>query len=57
MQAVHHRYDISVKVWELLEPPLPGREGTQGVTPVIIEIFSMRFLDLANGCVAARFDI
>ena len=43
MKAPHRRHDISDKVWELLEPHLPGREGTRGVTAVIIEIFSMRF--------------
>ena len=32
MQAVHRRHDISDRVWELLEPHLPGRKGTRGVT-------------------------
>ena len=32
MQAAYHRHDISDRVWELLEPHLPGREGTRGVT-------------------------
>ena len=32
MQPAHHRHDISDRVWELLEPHLPGREGTRGVT-------------------------
>ena len=32
MQAVHRRHDISDSVWELLEPHLPGRNGTRGVT-------------------------
>ena len=32
MEAAHRRHDISDKVWELLEPHLPGREGTRGVT-------------------------
>ena len=32
MQAVHRRHDISDSVWELLEPHLPGRKGTRGVT-------------------------
>ena len=32
MQAVHRRHDISDRVWELLEPHLPGRKGTHGVT-------------------------
>lgn len=32
MQAAHHRHDISDKVWELLEPHLPGRAGVRGVT-------------------------
>lgn len=32
MQAAHRRHDISDRVWELLEPHLPGREGTRGVT-------------------------
>ena len=32
MEAAHLRHDISDKVWELLEPHLPGREGTRGVT-------------------------
>ena len=32
MKAAHRRHDISDKVWELLEPHLPGREGTRGVT-------------------------
>ncbi|MGN0779235.1 MAG: IS5/IS1182 family transposase, partial [Aristaeellaceae bacterium] len=31
MQAVHRRHDISDRVWELLEPHLPGRKGTRGV--------------------------
>ena len=32
MHAAYHRHDISDRVWELLEPHLPGREGTRGVT-------------------------
>ena len=32
MQAAHRRHDMSDKIWELLEPHLPGREGTRGVT-------------------------
>ena len=32
MQAAHRRHDILDKVWALLEPHLPGREGTRGVT-------------------------
>ena len=32
METAHRRHDISDKVWELLEPHLPGREGTRGVT-------------------------
>ena len=28
--AVHRRHDISDHVWELLEPHLPGREGSWG---------------------------
>ena len=31
MEAAHRRHDISDKVWELLEPHLPGREGTRDV--------------------------
>ncbi len=27
MTQTHRRHDISDKVWELLEPHLPGREG------------------------------
>ena len=32
MQCAHRRHDISDRVWELLKPHLPGREGTRGVT-------------------------
>ena len=32
MQAAHRRHDISESDWELLEPHLPSREGTRGVT-------------------------
>ena len=32
LQPVHRRHDISDRVWELLEPHLPGRKGTRGVT-------------------------
>ena len=32
MQAAHHRHDISDRLWELLEPHLPGRDGVRGVT-------------------------
>lgn len=32
MNYTHRRHDISDRVWELLEPHLPGREGTRGVT-------------------------
>lgn len=32
MQSTLHRHDISDKIWELLEPHLPGRKGTRGVT-------------------------
>ena len=32
MQAAHRRHDMSDKVWELLEPHLPGQKGTRGVT-------------------------
>lgn len=31
MQAAQRRHDISDKVGELLEPQLPGRDGTRGV--------------------------
>ncbi|SEQ46450.1 hypothetical protein SAMN05421510_105717 [Nitrosomonas ureae] len=31
MTQVHRRHDISDKVWALLEPHLPGREGSWGV--------------------------
>ena len=31
MQCAHRRHDISDRVWELLKPHLPGREGTRGV--------------------------
>ena len=30
MPLVHHRHDISERVWELLEPHLLGRKGTWG---------------------------
>jgi transposase len=30
MKSAHHRHDISEKVWSLLEPHLPGREGVWG---------------------------
>jgi transposase len=30
MELVHHRHDISDKVWALLEPHLPGRPGDWG---------------------------
>ena len=30
MAQAHRRHDISDKVWELLEPHLPGREGSWG---------------------------
>ena len=30
MTQVHRRHDISDKVWVLLEPHLPGREGSWG---------------------------
>jgi transposase len=30
MALAHRRYDISDSVWELLEPHLPGREGSWG---------------------------
>jgi transposase len=29
-KSAHHRHDISDRVWQLLEPRLPGREGTWG---------------------------
>ena len=32
MEAAYRRHDISDKVWELLEPYLPDREGTRGAT-------------------------
>ena len=32
MQTAHRRHDISDKVWEFLEPHLPGREAIRGVT-------------------------
>lgn len=32
MDAAHRRHDISDHIWELLEPHLPGREGTRGAT-------------------------
>ncbi len=32
MKYAHRRHDISDRVWELLKPHLPGREGTRGVT-------------------------
>ena len=30
MEASYHRHDISDKVWELLEPHLPGQRGQWG---------------------------
>ena len=30
MVSAYHRHDISDRVWELLEPHLPGREGAWG---------------------------
>ena len=30
MNSIHRRHDISDKVWALLEPHLPGREGAWG---------------------------
>jgi transposase len=30
MTAAYHRHDLSDHVWSLLEPHLPGREGTWG---------------------------
>lgn len=30
MVAAHRRHDISDKVWDLLEPHLPGRKGSWG---------------------------
>lgn len=30
MEAAHRRHDITDKVWEILEPNLPGREGCWG---------------------------
>ncbi|MEK6735097.1 MAG: IS5/IS1182 family transposase, partial [Pseudomonadota bacterium] len=30
MKTSHRRHDISDKVWGLLEPHLPGREGSWG---------------------------
>ncbi|MEO7860762.1 MAG: IS5/IS1182 family transposase, partial [Nitrospirales bacterium] len=30
MTASHRRHDISDKIWELLAPQLPGREGVWG---------------------------
>ena len=30
MISAHHRHDISDRVWKLLEPHLPGREGVWG---------------------------
>jgi len=30
MTQIHRRHDISDKVWVLLEPHLPGREGSWG---------------------------
>ena len=32
MKPAHRRHDISDEVWNLLEPHLPGRAGTRGVT-------------------------
>lgn len=32
MAPAHRRHDISDRVWALLEPHLPGREGVRGVT-------------------------
>ncbi len=32
MEEAHRRHDISDELWELMEPHLPGREGTRGVT-------------------------
>ena len=32
MNPAHRRHDISDEVWNLLEPHLPGRAGTRGVT-------------------------
>jgi len=29
-ELAHHRHDISDRVWQLLEPRLPGREGAWG---------------------------
>ena len=43
MQAAHRRYDMSDKVWELLEPHPPRREGTRGVTARDNRNFSMQF--------------
>lgn len=30
MVAIHHRHDVSDRVWAALEPLLPGREGSWG---------------------------
>ncbi len=30
MDASYHRHDINEKVWELLEPHLPGQRGQWG---------------------------
>ncbi len=29
-ESAHRRHDISVRVWQILEPRLPGREGAWG---------------------------
>ena len=43
MQAAHRRHDMSDKVWELLEPHLPGEKEPEASLPVITEIFLMQF--------------
>lgn len=30
MESAHRRHDLSDRVWQLLEPRLPGREGSWG---------------------------
>ena len=43
MVLTHRRHDVSDKVWKLLEPHLPGREGTWGGKARDNRMFIMQF--------------
>ena len=43
MEASYHRHDINDKVWELLEPHLPGQRGLWGGILRITAVLSTQF--------------